>query len=276
MMQAFSWSLVLRTCVLAGSIVGAGCAVTAKVTDGADGATISEAQAEKYNGPKARIAVGPIIDKTGSRGKRSLSYNLRLLKRKKGAFKKLDANNITSSIRDMLTTSLFNSNRYIVLERDTIKDVLVEQEFSASGRVGEATKIPMGQIEGAELLVVGALTGFDPGAAGGGGFPIPIPVGDDDFAILRLNFRSSYIAMDVRVLDVKTSRVLAAVSAQGKVRKVKANVGALVSTSWGHINLPVVLSGFTNTPMEKAINKMVRAAVQSIVDKTPAQYRRYQ
>ncbi len=276
MMQAFSWSLVLRTCVLAGSIVGAGCAVTAKVTDGARGATISEAQAEKYDGPKARIAVGPIIDKTGSKGKRSLSYNLRLLKRKKGAFKKLDADNITSSIRDMLTTSLFNSNRYIVLERDTIKDVLVEQEFSASGRVGEATKIPMGQIEGAELLVVGALTGFDPGAAGGGGFPIPIPVGDDDFAILRLNFRSSYIAMDVRVLDVKTSRVLAAVSAQGKVRKIKANVGALVSTSWGHVNLPVVLSGFTNTPMEKAINKMVRAAVQSIVDKTPTQYRRYQ
>ena len=276
MMQAFSWSLVLRTCVLAGSIVGAGCAATAKVTDGAGGATISEAQAEKYDGPKARIAVGPIIDKTGSKGKRSLSYNLRLLKRKKGAFKKLNTDNITSSIRDMLTTSLFNSNRYIVLERDAIKDVLVEQEFSASGRVGEASKIPMGQVEGAELLVVGALTGFDSGAAGGGGFPIPIPVGDDDYAVLRLNFRSSYIAMDVRVLDVKTSRVLATVSAQGKVRKIKANVGALVSTSWGHVDLPVVLSGFTNTPMEKAINKMVRAAVQSIVDKTPAQYRRYQ
>ena len=276
MMWVSSWPLAMRTCVLVVSILLAGCAATAKVTDGAGGATISEAQAEKYDGPKARIAVGPIIDKTGSKGKRSLSRNLRLLKRKKGSYKKLDVNNVTSSIRDMLTTSLFNSNRYIVLERESIKDVLVEQEFSASGKVGEETIIPMGQIEGAELLVVGALTGFDPGAAGGGGFPIPIPVGDDDFAILRVNFRSSYISMDVRVLDVKTSRVLAAVSAEGKVRKVKASVGALISTSWGHVDLPVVLSGFTNTPMEKAINKMVGAAVQSIVDKTPAQYHRYQ
>lgn len=270
----------LKSCgwllLLALSFVVSGCAATAKVTSGAGGASIAEAQAEKYDGPKARIAVGPIVDKTGNKGKRSLTYHVGLLKtRKKNEYKNMSAENITGSIRDMLTTSLFNSNRYIVLERDAIKDVMVEQEFSASGKVGQASKIPIGQIEGAELLVVAALTGFDPGAAGAGGFPIPIPVGDDDWAILRINYRSSYISMDVRVLDVETSRVVATVAVEGKASKIRADVAGVVSTRYGHVDLPVVLSGFTNTPMEKAINKMVDAAVTSIVEKTPEVYQRY-
>ena len=44
----------------------AGCASHAKVTDGAQGASISAALAEAYDGPKARIAVGPVIDKSGA------------------------------------------------------------------------------------------------------------------------------------------------------------------------------------------------------------------
>ena len=275
MMDSLRWPLLVRMVVVLGMVVIAGCAATARITGGADGATIAESQAEKYDGPKARIAVGPIVDKSGSSGKRSLSYHLKLLTNKEGKRVQLNSEGITGGIRDMLTTTLFNSNRYIVLEREAIKDVMVEQEFSASGKVGESSKIPIGQIEGAELLVVGALTGFDPGAAGGGGFPIPIPVGDDDYAILRLNFRSSYISMDIRVIDVKTSRVVASVAAAGKVRKFKANVGYLSNSRWGHVNLPTVLSGYTNTPMEKAITKMVDAAVGSIVEKTPAVYQRH-
>lgn len=256
-------------------ILSTGCAATAKVTGGAEGATISGAQAEKYDGPKARIAVGPIVDKTGDSGKRSLSRHLRLLGQKKSTYKDMNVGNVTSSIRDMLTTSLFNSNRYIVLERDTIKDVMVEQEFSASGKVGEDTKIPMGQIEGAELLVVGALTGFDPGAAGGGGFPIPIPVGDDDYAILRVSFSTSYVSMDIRVIDVKTSRVLASVAVEGKSRKASAGVSGIANTGFGYVQLPELIKGFANTPVEKAINKMVDAAVKSIAEKTPAEYKHY-
>ncbi len=253
-----------------------GCTTTSSVTSGAGGSTISEAQSEKYDGPKARIAVGSVIDKTGREGKRSLGYHVTLLQ--SSDFSEpgnLNVDNVTGSIRDLLTTALFNSNRYIVLERDAIDDVLVEQEFSASARVGQATKIPASQLEGAELLVVAALTGFDPGAAGGGGFPIPIPVGDDDWAILKINFRSSYISMDVRVLDVTTSRVLASVSVEGKARKLGADVGAIINSGRSHIELPVVLSGFSNTPMERAIAQMVDAAVASIVDKTPEIFQRY-
>jgi len=248
------------------------CATTAEVTQG-DGPTISQAQAEDYDGPKARIAVGSIIDKSGS-GDSSLTHQFGLMHKKDRSVKMKPAD-MVSGIKDMMTTALFGSNRYIVLERDNINDVLVEQEFSDSGRVGTESKIPKGEIEGADLLVVGAVTAFDAGL-GGFSLPIPIPLNRGrDIAILNLSFKKSYIAMDVRVIDAKTARVLAAVAVEGSATKVGAGLGGLARTRYGYIHVPVLLSGFANTPVEKAITEMVTLAVDNIVNKTPAVYYRH-
>lgn len=255
----------------------AGCAPTATVTKGG-GATIGEAQAEKYDGPKARIAVGTIIDKTGGADKKgSLSYQLGVLRRHSSAYESLSSESVASGIRDLITTALFQSNRFIVLEREAIQDVLVEQEFSASGRVGEASRIPIGQVEGVELLVVGALTGFDAGAAGGGGFPIPIPINRGrDALILDVEIRKSHVAMDLRVIDVRTGRIVSTVAVEGSARKFGAGLSGIAHTRYGgHVRLPVLLRGFANTPVEKAISEMVDAAVTHVVEKTPAVYFHY-
>jgi curli biogenesis system outer membrane secretion channel CsgG len=258
---------------LLAAVLLAGCAPTAEVTKGG-GATISQAQAEAYDGPKARITVGRIIDKTGADKSTSLSYQLGVLRRRSGNGGAFDPQNVTSGIRDLLTTALFNSNRFIVLERENITDALVEQEFSASGRVGEASRIPTGQVEGAELLVVGALTGFDAGAAGGGGFPIPIPLNrNGDMAILDVEFHKSHVAMDLRVIDVRTGRIVSTVSVEGSARKFGAGLSGFARTRYGGmVRVPTLLRGFTNTPVEKAISEMVDAAVTHVVEQTPAVY----
>jgi len=252
----------------------AGCGTTSKVTKGG-GETISEAQAEAYNGPKARIAVGRIIDKTGGADKKtSISYQLGVLRRQSSSYDSVDTGNITGGMRDLLTTALFQSNRFIVLERDALSDALTEQEFSASGQVGEASRIPAGQVEGAELLVVGALTAFDSGAAGGVAFPVPIPLNRGrDAAILDLEFRKAYVAMDLRVIDVRTGRIVSTVAVEGTARKFGAGVSGIVGTRYGGaVRLPVLLRGFANTPVEKAISDMVDAAVTHVVEKTPPVY----
>jgi curli biogenesis system outer membrane secretion channel CsgG len=255
-------------------ILLAGCASTAAVTKG-EGATIGEAQAEVYNGPKARITVGAIVDKTGAADKKtSLNYQMDLLRRRSGSSESFDSAGLVSGIRDLITTALFQSQRFIVLERENIGDALVEQEFSASGRVGESSRIPLGQIEGAELLVVGALTGFDAGAAGGGGFPIPIPINRGrDFLILDVEFRKSHVAMDLRVIDVRTGRIVSTVAVEGSARKFGAGLSGFAHTRYGgHVRVPTLLRGFTNTPVEKAISEMVDAAVTHVVEKTPPEY----
>lgn len=255
-------------------LVLGGCASASRITSGEGGASIAAAQDEAYNGPKARIAVGRIIDKSGGAGKRSLNYQLGLMNRVSGSDVVPDATRLASGIQDMLTTSLFNSNRFIVLERANIQDVVVEQDFSTSGRVGDESRIPMGQIEGAELLLVGAITGFDAGV-GGGALPIPIPIGrNGDFATLNLAFKRGFISMDLRVIDVKTARVVSTIAVEGNASKFGAALSgyARSSSHGGYIRLPVVLSGFENTPVEKAINKMVDAAVDFLVTKTPQTY----
>lgn len=250
-----------------------GCASTAEVTKGG-GATIGAAQAEKYDGPKARIAIGAIIDKTGS-GKGSLAWQLGELRRRGGAYESLSPGDVTGGMRDVLTTAFFQSNRYIVLEREAIRDVLVEQEFSAAGRVGDASRIPAGELEGAELLVIGALTGFDPGITGIA-FPIPIPLNKGrDLVIFDVEYRKAYVTMDVRVIDTATGRIVATVAVEGTARKFGTGVSGIASTRYGHVRLPGLLRGFVNTPVERAISEMVDAAVAHVVEKTPAVYYRH-
>jgi len=263
---------LLRAGLLSLALLLAGCAPSATVTKGG-GATIGEAQAEHYDGPKARIAVGTIVDKTSAAPLKSLSFQLSRITVSDSNSPVPDANGVLSGIRDMLTTALFQSNRYIVLERATLSDALVEQEFSASGKVGEASRIPMGQIEGAELLVVGALTAFNPGIAGGVGFPVPIPLNKrGDMAILDVQMRKGFAAMDLRVIDTRTARIVASVAVEGSSYKFGAAVSGIASTRSGSIRLPVILRGFTNTPAERAISEMVDAAVANIVEKTPPVY----
>jgi curli biogenesis system outer membrane secretion channel CsgG len=252
----------------------AGCATTAEVTKGG-GATIGEAQAEKYDGPKARITVGAIVDKTGDADKKgSLRNQLGVMRRRSSMPESFQSENVVGGIRDLVTTALFQSNRFIVLERETIGDALVEQEFSASGKVGEASRIPIGQVEGAELLVVGALTGFDAGAAGGGGFPIPIPINRGrDFVVLDVEIRKSHVAMDLRVIDVRTGRIVSTVAVEGSARKFGAGLSGFARTRHGGmVRIPTLLRGFANTPVEKAISEMVDAAVTHDVEKTPPVY----
>jgi curli biogenesis system outer membrane secretion channel CsgG len=262
----FCAALALATLMLAG------CASTAEVTKGG-GATIGEAQTEKYDGPKARITVGAIVDKTGGADQKgSLRYQLDVLRRRSP--ESFGGENVAGGIRDLITTALFQSNRFIVLERETISDALVEQEFSASGKVGEESRIPTGQVEGAELLVVGALTGFDAGAAGGGGFPIPIPINRGrDFMVLDVEIRKSHVAMDLRVIDVRTGRIVSTVAVEGSARKFGAGLSGFARTRYGGlVRVPTLLRGFANTPVEKAISEMVDAAVTHVVEKTPPVY----
>jgi len=264
-----------RAGLLSLALLLAGCAPSATVTKGG-GATIGESQAEAYDGPKARIAVGTIVDKSAAAPANSLSFQLSRITISDSNSPVPDANSVLSGIRDMLTTALFQSNRYIVLERATLSDALVEQEFSASGKVGEASRIPMGQIEGAELLVVGALTAFNPGIAGGVGFPVPIPLNKrGDMAILDVQMRKGYAAMDLRVIDTRTARIVASVAVEGSTYKFGAAVSGIASTRSGSVRLPVILRGFTNTPAERAISEMVDAAVANIVEKTPPLYFHY-
>ncbi len=220
---------------------------TTNITEGQGSPTIDEAQAESYNGPKARVAVAQFKDKTG-----------------KGWW----TGEIGDGMADQLTTALFNTNRYIVLERQTLDTVLSEQDLGASGRVREDTAAAIGEIEGAELLVVGAVTEFEGAASGGGG-----GVGGWGGKVLGSiagGFKKAHMAIDVRIIDARTSRILAATSVEGEASDV--NLGGLLGGWGGSGALAGGLGGWKNTPTEKALRICIKKAVDFIVTKTPQHY----
>lgn len=223
----------------------------ATVTQGQGSPTIDQAQAEAYDGPKARIAVAQFKDKTGG-----------------GWW----SGQIGDGMADQMTTALFNTNRYIVLERSTLNAVLQEQDLASSGRVSQATGAPTGQIEGAELLIVGAVTEFEgnasgaQGGVGGGGGSWAGAI----FGGIAGGYKKSHMAIDVRVIDTRTSRIVAATSVEGEATDV--NMGALLGGFGTGGALAGGLSGWKNTPTEKALRICIQKAVDFVVTKTPATY----
>jgi curli biogenesis system outer membrane secretion channel CsgG len=218
-----------------------------------DGKSIDEAQQEAYDGPKARVAVSQFKDKTG-----------------KGWW----TGAIGDGMADMLSTALFHSNRYIVLERQQVSDVLREQDLGAAGRIKKGTEAPIGDIEGAELLITGAVTEFEGATSGvGGGLG---GIGGTAGRILGGiggGFKKAHMAIDVRVIDTRTSRIVAATSVEGEATDFALG-GALAGAGSGGA-LGGALGGWSKTPTEKALRICIQEAVKFIVSKTPATYYHY-
>ena len=242
--QSIGW-LVLAPCLLF-----LGCATpgepTAKVTSTA-GPSIQQAQMERYDGPKARVAVGDFQVKAA------------------GATVE-----IGDGLREMLVTSLFSSNRFILLERQAIQDVMLEQDLGASGLVKPATAAPVGALEGVELLIYGVVSEFKMGTSGIGlglGMPgIPLSLGG--------GASNSHMAIDLRLVDTATGRIVTAMRVEGKATDYNATVGTRFGG--GRSTMPVTLGAYQNTPMEKAIRVCIDKAVQNLCSLTPAQYFHHQ
>lgn len=228
------------------------CAPTAAVTS-TGGPSISEAQAERYDGPKARLAVGEFQDKTAKGGWTGGWMGMFGMRFKQ----------IGDGMRDMLTTTLFNSNRYIVLEREQLGAVLKEQDLGATGRIKKGTEAPIGEIYGADLIITASITEFEGGAkgAGGGTRILGVAVGG--------GVKKAHIAIDIRIIDAKTSQIVAATSVEGKASSFALGGATRIGS------LPVALGGFSKTPTEKAIRVCIQKAIEFIVSQTPAQYYRY-
>lgn len=199
-----------------------GC-TSATVVSSSGGPTIQQAQQEAYNGPKKRIAVKAFEFKA-ARGNAQVGRGM----------------------SDMLADALFSSNRFIVLERENIKEVLSEQDFGASGRVKKETAAPIGEIEGAELLIRGSVTEFELNCKGG--------------SLLIISAKQACVTINLRIVDAKTGRVVNATTVEG--RSGSAGVGLVFATG----SLPVGLGGWSKTPMESAIRNCIEQAVKHIAN----------
>ncbi|MBN2140806.1 MAG: CsgG/HfaB family protein [Desulfovibrionaceae bacterium] len=242
MNKAFCLPALAVVCLILASCVTTGTQTTVETPD----QTVQEAAA--YEGPRARIAVSSFKCKSANCG-----------------------GEIGSGLSDMLATALFKSNRFVVLERgEGLKEIQEELALMDSGYV-EAGKGPTkGSMEGADILVTGGITAFEPDAGGMGG-----ALGAGFLGILGISgqAKEAYIAADIRLVDVRRGRVINATKVEGRASSFK--LGGIGGGIIGSVPLGGALGGYKNTPMEKAVRTMLDAAINEIVKLVPESYYRY-
>jgi len=163
------------------------------------------------------------------------------------------SNQIGSGLREMLVTALINSSRFLVLERQALNLAAQEQ---------------------ADLIITAAVTEFEPQASGGrAGIGGGGGVGSGAFGgLLGTSLNKAHMAMDIRIVDTSTSEVLAATRVQGQASDVAGGVMAGFMGNWA---LGAGLSGYANTPMEKAIRICIIEAVRYVSQNIPVNYYKY-
>lgn len=201
-------------------------------------ADVSYAKSKKkatpsLKGPKKTIAVMDFVNKAGRQAK----------------------HNFGDSMSEMLTTALIKTDRFIVVERQAISDVLQEQDFGVSGRAREAGAAKLGAMLNAQILIRGAITEFETKTSGGSG-----GIG---FAGVSLGGKSkkAHIAVNIKLYDVTTGEVIDSVRCEGKASSSGAGIGGAV------MGVGFDAGTFQKTPLGKATNKVIAQAVTFVIEK---------
>ncbi len=223
-----------------------------------------------YSGPRARVAVADFEWKVGGSGSSTkMSFGGQTVE-----VEHTRNTGYTTGLRDMLTTAMVQSKRYRVLERQNLGSLEKEMALVNKG-LTDKSGVQKGQVKGADLLVMGAITGWEPGTSGGGGGLGGGMLGKASaiFGGIKGAFKKSSMAMDIRIVDTATSEVLAATRVEGVAKDV--SLGGFLGSFGGSGGMAGGLGGFAKTPMEKAIRTCLYNATKYIVENTPQQYMRY-
>lgn len=119
--------------------------------------------------------------------------------------KKGDMEQIGIGLSDMLITTLVQTGKYEVIEREQLEKVLKEQKLGLSGFVDLDTAKKVGKILGLDALFIGKLTKYQEEVKQ------DIWTGYTSY-IVR-------VAIDVRMIDVETGKIILAEAAEGQNKK---------------------------------------------------------
>ena len=140
-------------------------------------------------GPKKRVGIVDFINKTRyGRGR------------------------LGSSASDILTTELFKTGAFIVVERAQLEKVLGEQALGQSGVINPATAAQAGKILGLNAIVTGSISQFGVKTEG------------KDYAVYKQKVQKAECTVDVRVVDTTTGQILFADSGSGIFEKKMSQV----------------------------------------------------
>lgn len=198
--------------------------------------SVGQRQQDLFQGARPRIAVMAFDNKSGI-------YHFHSGKA------------VGDGMNEQLVTAFMETGMFVVVERAMLGDVMQEQDLNNSDRFRAGGATPIGQLEGADFLVYGAVTELMENQAGAGlGVNSKRGNGISLLEGVGAAFQQDHVAVDLRLVDARTGQVVSATTVEGRARDLGANLGVSVS------HVLIGASGSYRTPMQKAIRAcMIRA-----------------
>jgi curli biogenesis system outer membrane secretion channel CsgG len=176
-------------------------------------------------------------------------------------------------MEEQMVTALTQTGAFIVLERQALGDVMVEQDLGQTGRFKRETTAEIGELEGAEMLIYGAVTEYHPSQAsidaGGGIDPIagvvgarsvPGAVGVLAEKAIAGFFDQDHVALDIRIVDATTGRIVNSTSVEATPRDFGGEIGGVFGTTL------LKGGGSYSTPIQKTVRAAMIKAVNFVAD----------
>lgn len=215
-----------------------------------------------YTGPRAKVVVAsfPCKAERCGPGVDPSQVGAAVLGRLFGVEVSTSRGDIGAGVSDMLTTALINSNHFIVYERSILDQLQKEANLGNQAQ----------QLQGAEILITGTITSFEPDAGGtrGGGGLLGGVLG-----AVTGGQKKAYVAVDFRGVDVRTGAVVAAFRVEGEASDT--DFGGFLGSLIPGAALGGALSQYQKTPMGKALAVMVGKAVEELIRRIPPSYFQY-
>ncbi len=156
-----------------------------------------------------------------------------------------------SGVADMLATALVKTGKFAVIERQELDRIVAEQKLGESGLVTPQTAPKVGQLLGAELFVVGAVTecGTKESNIGGG---VSVFGGG-------LKTKKARTVVDIRLINTSTGEIIASESEEG----TESTTGVAVRYESMDFNNQ---DSWDNTDIGKATREAVNKTVELIAE----------
>jgi curli biogenesis system outer membrane secretion channel CsgG len=174
-----------------------------------------------HKGPKLRVGIVDFVNKS--------SYG---------------AGRLGTSASDILTTELFKTGAFIMVERAQLKQVLGEQALGQSGAVSAETAAQAGKVLGLNALVTGSISQFG------------VSTGGADYGVYKQKVQTAKCVVDVRVVDASSGQLLFADSGKGEFERKAQEVLGMGTRA-----------GYDETLGQEALRSAVTKFMDNLVQK---------
>lgn len=220
-------SLILVQVTTAAPVLGLLDNLLKRDTDTIDESAQVAASLPEYTGIKHALGVTNFENQAGWKSQWELGENLAL----------------------MLESALFDTHRFVIVDRQELGDVMSEQDLQASDRTAQSTSVAQtGLIRSAKYIATGAVTRVDANTSG--------ETGGIGFRGIRIGAGSNKATIEVvvKLIDTTSSQVVASKRISGEAGGTKLNIGFHRSGVGGN------LGAFAETPVGEAAQDCITQA----------------